>query len=559
MAEDATGTLWLADEKDGLGTLRNGSIVKSSIANVPVNSIYQMSLTRNGDLWLGYFDGGVTLVSGSTVRQFGAKEGLAAGTVQAIFEDHSGSIWIGTSAGLSRYCNGAWTTWTTRQGLPMGGVQGVIEDRSGRVWLITRSGIVGVADAPSQTHLTLATYGPTDGIRMREVAGRINPRVAMTADGRLWFGTEDGLASINPAALRFNHVPPPVEIEELVVDGKPAPFPRGGTEIHGRSVEVEYTALSLTSPETVRFRYMLEPVNRQWVDAKATRRMGFVNLGPGHYRFHVTACNNDGEWNPTGAALAFTIDPRFYQTWWFATLVVLSLVMAAYGAHRRRVYRLKSSFRLVLQERTRLTRELHDTLLQGFAGVVYQLEAASRQMTADPAAGKNRLDKALEQADQSLLEARQMLSCMRLSALEGRTLEEALRAAGEQITDGTPIRFELSVSGKARELPYEVQACLYIVGREAMNNAGNHARPDRIAVILSYGNNAVTLTVRDDGQGFDVESAGVKTDHWGLAGMRERAVQAGGSLKIVSSPGCGTTVEIVVENLSRKRAAASSP
>jgi len=562
MAEDGAGTVWLADAKQGLGKLQHGSIAKTGVADVAVSGIYQMSATRKGDLWIGYYQGGVAVVSRGSVHRFTSQAGLAGGTVQAIFEDRAGSMWIGTSEGLSRYRNGSWTTWTARQGIPEGGVQAVIEDGAARLWLITRAGIAPLADAGSETRsagvpprLTLATYGSADGIRMREVAGRINPRVTMTADGRMWFGTEDGLASIDPASIRINHVPPPVGIEELVVDGKRTGLPERGTQIRGRSIEVEYTALSLTSPETVRFRYKLEPVNQEWVDAGATRRMAYVNLQPGHYQFRVTACNNDGEWNRAGARLAFTIDPRFYQTWWFAILCGASLVMAGYGVHLGKVHRLHGRFRLILQERTRLTRELHDTLLQGFAGVVYQLEAASRQMAANPQAGKQRLEKALEQADQSLREARQMLSCMRLSALENRTLAEALRAAGEQIADGTPIRFELAVRGKARELPYEVQACLYIIAREAMNNAASHAQPDRIALALSYGVDQVSLTVRDTGKGFDVESAESKPDHWGLAGMRERAAQAGGSLRIQSSPDRGTTVEIIVEKLSKKTAA----
>jgi signal transduction histidine kinase len=327
--------------------------------------------------------------------------------------------------------------------------------------------------------------------------------------------------------------------------------------VRGRSIEVEYTALSLTLPETVRFRYMLEPVNHAWVDAGITRRMAYANLQPGKYRFRVTACNNDGEWNFSGAALAFTIEPRFYQTWWFFGACIAGsiaiAVLIGWGLHHSRIRRLRNRFQLILQERSRLTRDLHDTLLQGFAGVVYQLEAASRQMANEPELGRARLSKALEQADQSLFEARQALSSMRLPALEGRSLAEALQAAGEQITVDTPIRFELTVRGRARELSYELQACLFSIGREAMTNAATHGQPGRIALVLAYGADTVSLTVRDTGIGFDLPAAESKRDHWGLAGMQERARHAGGSLKIESSPGSGATVEVTVDERSARR------
>ncbi len=554
MAEDGAGTLWVADREQGLGRLQHGSIVRWSPADLAKDGIYQMTATRGGDLWIGYYRGGLAVLSGGSVAHFAAENGLAPGAVQAIYEDHSGSMWIGTSEGLSRYRHGSWTTWSRGQGVPAGGVQAIIEDRAARLWAITRTGIAPLFDVEG-SRLAFGSFGPADGIRGREVAGRFNPRVTVTADGRIWFGTDDGLASIDPASIRFNHVPPQVAIEQLTVDGKPIGLPSRGKEIRGRSVDVEYTALSLSLPETVRFRYKLEPADQKWVEAGTLRRMAFVNLRPGQYRFLVTACNNDGEWNATGASLAFTIDPRFYQTWWFAFLLFTLLVAAAYAGHSGRLRRIRGRFRLALQERTRLARELHDTLLQGFAGVVYQLEAASRQMAADPQAGKQRLGKALEQADQSLQEARQTLSSLRLSALEDGTLDEALRAAGQQIVDGTPIRFELAVRGKARELPYQVQACLYIIAREAMTNAATHAQPDRIAVELPYGADAVSLAVHDTGKGFDLESAQSKPDHRALAGMRERAAQAGGSLKIQSSPGCGCSVEVIVEKPFRKRAA----
>ncbi len=545
----------MATGERGLATLRQGAIAPAVIPSLVVSGIYQVAATRAGELWIGYYRGGVSVVSQGAVHSFDSKSGMAGGAVQAIFEDHAGSMWIGTTEGLSRYRSGTWTTWTERDGLPPGGILGVIEDQPGRLWLLTPTGLAVLPAAAADgrggggvPRLTPTIYGPGDAIRMRPLAGRVNPRMALSPDGRIWFATVDGLAGIDPAAIRVNRVPPPVGIEELVVDGKRGVPPGPGTQVRGRSVEVEYTALSLTLPETVRFRYMLEPVNKMWVEAGTTRRMAYASLSPGRYRFHVTACNGDGEWNPTGASFAFLIEPRFYQTGWFAVLVAASIGLAGFGLHRGRMRLLRSRFQLILQERTRLARDMHDTLLQGFAGAVYQMTAASRLMATAPERGQERLGKALEQADQSLSEARHMLSSLRLSALENRTLAEALQSAGEQITSGTAIRFERTVRGRERELPYEVQANLYIIAREAMSNAAAHAQPDRIALHLSYAVDGVSLTVRDTGKGFDLEAAETRHDHWGLAGMRERARQIGGTLTISSSPGHGTTVEATRKN-----------
>ncbi len=541
------GAIWMAYGENGLAVVRNGVIVRAAIPGLAPDAIYQLASTRAGDLWIGYFGGGVSVVSQGVVRRFDAKSGIAGGAVQAIYEDHLGSVWVGAQEGLSRYRTGKWTTWTVRDGLPAGGIQGVIEDRLQRFWLLTPEGLALLHDdvaVNSPPKLSLTLYGPGDLIRMRPRAGRVNPRIAIAPDGRIWFPTEDGLASLDPSSIHVNRVAPPVEIEDLLVDGKHIATPVPGTDIRGRSVEVEYTALSLSLPETVRFRYMLEPVNKAWVEGGATRRMAFASLSPGRYRFRVTACNSDGAWNPAGAMLSFVIEPRVYQTWWFLVLLVASVGLAGLGFHRARTRMLRSRFQLILQERGRLARDMHDTLLQGFAGAVYQMEAAARLIAKAPEQGQERMSKALEQADQSMAEARQMLSSLRLSALDNRTLPEALRATGEQIVDGGSIRFECSVRGRPRELPYDAQINLYIIAREAISNAATHAEPSYISVELAYAD-AVSLTVRDTGKGFDPEAAESRPDHWGLSGMKERACQIGATLTIQSKPGQGTTVEVL--------------
>jgi signal transduction histidine kinase len=334
----------------------------------------------------------------------------------------------------------------------------------------------------------------------------------------------------------------------MLVDGRPVEI-HSASEIafRGRELQIAYTGLSLMVPERVRFRYKLDGFDWTWTDAGTRRNVVYVNLPPGRYRFRVIACNNDGVWNTSGAGLAFRLAPYFYQTSWFAVSCVGVLALLIWGFHWLRVRRLVSRFQLVSRERARVTRELHDSLLQGFSGVVYQLEAAARLFESNPELSKERLDRAIDQADQSLGETRRTIMSMRLPALEHHTLPEALSTIGAQLTEGTPITFHLTVKGLIRQLGYEVQANIYLIGREAITNAVNHAEPRRILAQMTYSEREVRLTVQDDGSGFDLEAASEKKDHWGVAGMRERANQIGASFTLESALGRGTKIGVSVE------------
>jgi len=554
IAKDRAGNVILADGKKGLFSIREGVVKSLSVPGSENKTAYQLLAARNGVLWVGYYQGGVTAVAGKSAQSYGAAQGLAPGPVGALYEDHNGIVWVGAGRGLSRFRNGRWTTWTSKQGLPEGDVSGIVEDNRGALWLMTGSGILSLPLAAlnnspdgSPGSLTFTLYGLTEGLRLPSSGKMANPRIAKSNDGRLWVCTEDGLAVIDPSRIRGNPVPPPVVIEQLAVDGKPLDTSRPSEiEFRGREVQLTYTGLSLTVPERVRFRYKLEGLDRDWTDA-GTRRssVAYVNLPPAKYVFHVLACNNEGVWNMTGARLAFQIAPEFYQTVWFLPLCALAAALVVWGAFRLRVRRLVSRIQLVAQERARMTRELHDSLLQGFSGVVFQLEAASRLFESDPEVSKRRLDHAIDQADQSLREARGAIMSMHLPELENTTLPEALSAAGARATEGTSIAFHLTVKGRVRQLPYEVQATLYLVAREATANAVNHSGARKIAAQLVYSAKSVGLSIQDDGIGFDLEAAKAKKDHRGVLGMHERAKRIGATLTVTSASGQGARIEIV--------------
>jgi signal transduction histidine kinase/streptogramin lyase len=554
IARDPRGPVWLADGRQGLFTVHDGAAERASIPGLQTNDLYQLHFSRAGVLWIGYFHGGVAAVHGDGVERFTSRDGLAGGAVQAIAEDRSGSIWVGAPEGLSRFRNGVWTTWGTRQGVPEGGICGMVEDEHGWLWFMSPQGLsrlnrdsLNPSPRALPQNLEFTPYGQSDGERLAGKSLMANPRCARSSDGRLWFGTENGVAIVDPERIRTNRLPPPVAIEEMVVDGNPLDIAMGSElPFRGRHVHIRYTGLSLMVPERVRFKYILEGSDRKWTDARDVRTVDYVNLWPGHYRFRVQASNNDGVWNLTGASLAFRIEPYFYQTTWFAALCASVLALMAWAAYRMRVRVLVMRYEAIASERARLTRELHDSLLQGFVAVVYQLEAAARQIVTSPEAGKQRLGRAIEQADQALGEARRTMLAMRLPALESHTLPEALWEIAHSLIEGSEIRFHLDVKGRVRQLPYEMQANVFVIAREAIANAVTHARPARILAGLAYSAKQVRLTVEDDGDGFDVAEGLAKEGHWGMTGMRERANQMGATFSVSSSPGRGTIVELVV-------------
>jgi signal transduction histidine kinase len=260
----------------------------------------------------------------------------------------------------------------------------------------------------------------------------------------------------------------------------------------------------------------------------------------------VTACNNDGVWNLAGADVGLLLTPYFYQTAWFGLACLGAMGSLIWGIHVLRIRRIVARFELISQERARITRDLHDSLLQGFSGVVYQMEAAARLLQSNPQLSKQRLEHAIEQADQSLQEARQALSNLRVPGLENRTLPEALSAIGGKLTDGSPVAFHPMIKGRVRELGYAVQASLYLIAREAITNAVNHAGARHVVAQLTYADKEVRLVVQDDGNGFDPAVATAKKDHWGLAGMRERAQQIGATFMVDTEPGRGTSICVSV-------------
>jgi signal transduction histidine kinase len=307
--------------------------------------------------------------------------------------------------------------------------------------------------------------------------------------------------------------------------------------------------LSFSNPQGVRFRYRLDGRDREWQDAGARRQVFYSDLPPGPYRFRVTASNKDGVWNQSGASIDFAVAPSYYQTAWFRTTVVAAALGMLWALYRVRLHRLALEFDRRLQERvterTRIARELHDTLLQSFQGLMLRLQVVDDLLPEGNA--KHQLEETLERADQAIAEGRNAVYDLRGSAAATSDLVDAVRALGEELATQDSTGFHLVIEGPPRDLNPILRDEVYRITREALRNAFRHARARRIETEIVYGERAFHVRIRDDGEGIHQRTLEEgRAGHYGLQGMRERARQVAGRLDIWSRPGAGTEIDLSI-------------
>jgi len=332
IAEDRDQGLWLGDIHQGLFHLQNGKlsqVAKDRFAGKPLSFLLA---DRQNRLWIALNPGALNVYQNGVFRTFSAHDGLPSDHVLSVFEDHMGAIWVATDAGLSRYDNSGFATLTTRNGLPCDSIQDVIEDDLGFLWLRASCGLVRAkraelvaasSKAGGQIHSEL--FSLSDGFQPSTLPRGTTPRTAKTSDGRLWFIAGDGIALVDPRHIARNVLPPPVRVEKIAVDGKAIDASRTASLPPTLSrLQFDYTALSFTDPDRVLFKYKLDGLDKDWVDAGTRRQAFYTNLRPGPYNFHVIACNNDGVWNQTGATFSFNVESAFLQTRSFAWLCALA-------------------------------------------------------------------------------------------------------------------------------------------------------------------------------------------------------------------------------------------
>jgi signal transduction histidine kinase/ligand-binding sensor domain-containing protein len=574
IAQDIAGNLWVDNERVGLIRLSSPNEVQqisfAELGHKDHASVLAADRGQGG-LWLGFFGGGISYFSGGQIRaSYATADGLGTGRVSDFYFDDKGVLWISTEGGLSRLKNDRIATLTSGNGLPCDTIHWAIEDDDHSFWLYTACGLMRIArseldewsaaadkqgDMGHKIQVTI--FGSSDGVRSLASPSHYHPQVAKTPDGRIWFLPWDGVSVIDPRHLPFNRITPPVHIEQVTGDGKAYDLAQGlSLPAHIQHIDIDYTALSLVVPEKNRFRFKLEGFDRDWRDVGNRRQAFYTNLPPRKYRFRVMASNNSGVWNEAGAFLDFSVAPAYYQTTWFRVSCGAVFLVLLWGIYRLRVQQLQHQFAIGLEarvnERTRIARELHDTLLQSLQGLMLHFQTGIDLLPGRPVEARKTLEIAVDRADQAINEGRDAVQGLRASAVETNDLVSAIRILGEELgaadTNPNSAVFEVEVEGAPRNLHPILRDEVYRIGAEALRNAFRHAHAQRIEVEILYGERWLRLRVRDDGKGIDPNLLGGdgRAGHFGLHGMRERAQLAGGKLVVWSKPDSGTEVELSI-------------
>jgi len=565
IAGDAAGNLWLSGNQ-GLARLSRGRFVGNVPWTALGSKVAQGILADRDGLWLSFWDGGVAYFKDGRIQAtYTAAQGLGARQVTHLRLDADGALWASTGAGgLSRIKDGRIASLTVASGLPCMTVHWSEQDDNGALWMYTVCGLLRVAQddlaawiADPRHRVTPQVWGASDGVPLTVTPPALyNPAVAKGPGGKFWFVGAGEVQLVDPYHMPSNPVPPPVHIEALIADRRPLHVADGlRLPALTRDITIEFTALTLADPKRTRFRYRLEGHDNEWQDVVDRRLATYTNLPPGNYRFRVRAANNSGVWNETGAQLEFSILPAVYQTTWFRVALALVLLGIAGAAFQIRLHmrmkRLQRQFDATLDgrvaERTRIARELHDTLLQSFQGLLLQLQAGINLLPDRPRESKQVFTRVIDQVADAITEGRDTVQALRASTTETNNLSGALRALVEELSRGSghAVSAQVTVHGAPQVLHPIVRDETFRIAAEALRNAFRHADAKRIDVEVRYEPQQLRVCVRDDGKGIEPEvlSRGEKQGHFGLSGMRERAEVAGGKLTVRSGPGAGAEVE----------------
>jgi signal transduction histidine kinase/ligand-binding sensor domain-containing protein len=557
-AEDGQGDVWIVNRESGLLHLKpDGTLVQTfsrSELGIPASAL-AFDAKRNG-FWLTSARGELFFFkSGKIVERYGPQDGLAVGVLRDPQIDVDGAVWISTQAGLARLMDGKIKVLGPANGLPCDAVHWMLHDDDHNVWLYTKCGLVSFSDQdlaawiadPSYRVTVRSDLDNTDGVQNTSYGGWYTPQTARTRDGRILFAMSSGLGILDPHNHSQNSLPPPVYIEEVTVDGRPIPAGAPTLPKRARTLRFTFTALSLVAPRKVRFRYKLEGYDTNWTSPVTVREATYMNLPPGHYNFRVTASNNDGIWNDTGAQLAFTLPAAFTQGIWFKALCTLASVALIYSAYRLRVRQVTLQLRARmyerLAERERIARDLHDTFFQAIQGLLLRFHTATSQLRKDDPT-RLTFEETLKQSDQVMLEGRELLLDLRVTASEELPTAFADFGAAEHKENGCD--FHVVLNGSARPLHPVVFEELFKIGKEALGNAFRHSGARTIEAELNYEGSELRIRIRDDGTGIDsaILRQGHRDGHFGLPGMKERARKIGAQMDVWSRSGAGTEIEL---------------
>lgn len=551
---DAQGDLWFVRTQAGFYRLRQGEWSPVQMPGLQPDEVVNAVLPdRRAGLLLSLRERGLARLDDQGLTPVWPKASMPAGNGDVMWRGARDDL-VGGLAGLARLRDGRLQTLPDTR---LAGLTGIVQTPEGETWLLGRQGIGRLStaalerafDHPGEP-LPVRWFDHRDGLQAPPTYAYVKNSAARGGDGRLWFVTTGGIVRIDPARLTHNARPPNVVVTALVADGQVHRDPQALRLPQGLArLEIVFSALSFTVPERVRVRYRLEGVDAQWVEAGAQRRAVYTQLAPGRYRFTLTAANNDGVWNEQGAALVFEVPPTFVQSTAFRVLCAVALGLLLWLGYVLRIRQVTARVReaeaLRTAERERIARDLHDTLLQGFQGLMLRLQAVADGLPAASDA-RQRLERSLERGDEALVEGRERVQQLR-AAGPGGDLAHALGALARDRADPR-VAATVTVQGDARPLQALAEDEAILIGREALGNALRHAQAGCIDVVIAYTADGLRLTVTDDGIGLPADGPAAEGTRlrFGLIGMRERAARIGATLEIGAGDGAGTRIALWV-------------
>ncbi|HEY1147813.1 MAG TPA: triple tyrosine motif-containing protein [Pseudoduganella sp.] len=552
---DSEGALWTAIRGAGLLRWKDGAWQRGGGIRELERRPDSMLADSHGRLWFGYTDNTLSVLEGGKVSVYGAEQGMRIGAVLQIAESAKG-IWLSGLNGLYHFDGRQFVQVLGQGDDPMLGVSGMVDDGDA-LWLNGAAGITVVSKAELERALGTPGYRVNfrrldhkDGLRGVATNSFPVPSAVAGTDGKLWFATTAGLFWLDRKAGADNRLAPPVYIRSANVDGADIPLAAQGVSqlpSNPGRVQIDFTSLSFTMPERMQFQYQLEGVDRGWQQGGALRTATYTDLGPGNYTFRVRAANNDGVWSERDAVAAFHVEPAFYQTAWFRELCAVAVALGLWGLYKLRVAQIarqvEGRVEARLQERERIARDLHDTLLQTVQALLLQMQCAWHKLPPGEPVRRD-IERSLDLAQAALEEGRDKVQGLR-APQGGDLLTEVSRALKAEHPD---VELELRASGELHPLAPAVYDELRAIALEALRNAVRHAGASQIIFEVCYAAEALSLTVRDNGRGLPVEvqQVGRAEGHWGLVGMRERAQRLGAQLIVDSVVGVGTILTVQV-------------
>lgn len=563
LCEDDAGGLWMGTMQGGLKVFRDGTISDvlpaSERLTHPVTALIREA---DGGWWIGT-GGGLHRWQGGRLETFRRREGLPGDSIRTLHLDGQGVLWIGTGSGLARWSKGKFAIFNRAQGLPDEVISQILEDGRGNLWFGGNQGIFRVARREFEAvvsgtalRVNAISYGRAEGMESLECTGGFHPAGLRTRDGKLWFSTVKGLVMVDPETVSINEQPPPVVIEDVVVDGVSQPTKASSDLLQPlgpgvQRVEFRFTALSLVAPERNRFRYRLEGLEKDWVEAGGQRVATYPHLPPGRYTFRVTACNNDGVWSEEGASVAFTVRPHFWQTWWFGVTVMgLLLGCGAWAVRFTAVRRLRRKLRrmeelnAVEKERTRIAQDIHDELGANLTRIALLTEVGQKH--------RGNPDEVAADLGKISVTAREAVRAMDAIVWAVNPRNDSLdhfanyvSQFAEEFLRPSSIRCRLDIPADLPERPISTEARhqLFLAVKEALNNVVRHSGATEVWLRLGMANSELNLSIEDNGHGMaaSVASGGGRD---GLGNIRQRIEKLGGRFEMTSDATRGTTLRL---------------